>query len=302
MRQLLSFLITIVLISFYSVIVCAQDEAERPFQTAEKHHLNAEFEDARNWYRMIISDFPDSPLAAEAAVRAFNLDSTLYRWEAQQATAEVQAATEKLAEMGQYQSEEFQRRYFSEADAHMQQVRELSDRSENTARELVQDYDVLLERYLDSYHSELWTIPKIPTASEIENLTSEGTLEILSEQGLEPDISSYLFLSGAETQLKMYSDYEPFWLKLNYNARANEVSTDRKLDRDKLRFLVGTALFHSKNFHERGKRELEELIASIEDPYSEIKYDAEKLLKQTPLSQATEEGFQAWEELRRLIR
>lgn len=302
MRQILSFLITLVLISFYSVIVCAQDEAERPFQTAKEYHLNAKFEDAKNWYRMVISDFPDSPLAAEAAVRVFNLDSTLYRWEAQQIATEVQIATEKIVEMGQYQSDEFIRKYFSEADTHMQQVRELSDRSENTARELAQDYDILLERYLDSYHSELWTIPEIPTASEAENLIPEGVLEILSEQGLAVDISSYLLLSGAEMQLKMYSDFEPFWLKFHYNMRVNEISIDRKLDRDKLRFLVGTVLFHSKNFHERGTKELEELIASIEDPYSEIKYDAEKLLKETPLSQIAEEGFQAFEELRRLIR
>lgn len=275
--------------------------AERPFKTAEKYHLDAKFEDARSWYVMVVEDFPNSPQAAEAAVRVFNIDLALCMQEILKISAELQISTEKLVEMGQYQSREFQRRYFREADAHAQQIREAADRYENNVRELAENYDVLLERYLDDYISELWLIPEIPTASEAENLTSEDYLEILSEQGFAFDVSDYLFLSGPEMRLKMYSDFEPFWLKFNYNTRVNEISTDGRLDEDKVRFVVGTAFYNSENLHERGVSELEELIASIEDPYSEIKYEAEKVLEGTSLLQMSEEGFQAFEELRRLL-
>lgn len=249
---------------------------ERPFNTAEEYHIDAKFEDARTWYRMVVNDFPDSSLASEASVRLVFLDLASCFGDMIRCNFELVIATEKLNEANEWFSADLKGKYFRDADTHIKGTKNALDNFARNVSELAQDYDTFSEKYITSHSSKLWKISGIPDTNE-ENL---NYVSILSEQGFTVDISKYLLLPEAESQLQMQIDFAPFFKKINYNARVNELNTNGKIDNDKLRYAAGSFFYHSKKFHNRGKRELEALVESIEDPYSELKYEVKNILQE----------------------
>lgn len=230
---------------------------ERPFATAERYHKDGRLEDARSWYRKVITDFPGSRLAAEGAFRCMMIDWALQcrsmsksGGELDEANADVRQAADLLSDL--------RYTYIEKAKAHVSSADKYNARTEAEAGELANDFKVF-KPSLGQYKG-MWKIPGVP--ADVSTVATAIT-------SMTDDEASICLLKAA------------------YNARVDEIASGESkgvlLDPLRLRYMVGFVCYQCHTTTEFGASTLKEVLDSTTgDPYSKTRYDAEKALKEEP--------------------
>lgn len=227
-----------------------------PFKMAEEYHIKGEFDDAKNWYSMVVRDFPDTKEAAESSFRRFVIECIEIRILIRDTSSELEKAVAYLNEANQYYSD-FKYVVMKKAVYH----KSMSDKLYASVLKIVEEQFLNDFPNLKGYLKEdinAWMIPGIPV--------NEADVAQLYEK------------------LEL-NDKKKIVNKFGYNIVVGDVSTAGKADMLKVRFEGGVILYnYSEKTTEAGKKELEDIIRETEDdPYNKIGYKAKEELKKRQL-------------------
>jgi hypothetical protein len=251
----------------------------KPFSIAEKHHKAGKFDDAREWYRMVVRDFPDSEFAGRASLRATLIDMTLHlRYNFKVA--------DYLGESGKFigqSREDFW--FYDDASAYFsfrsavecfEKAVEYGEKEVKEIGELIKDNSIFEKRYLENFDSFLWQFTDV--------LNKKPDFWRMDEE-----------------------EKEKYFLKFYYNCIVEDVCVVDELAFDKLKYLyaVGRYLYYRRSTHKKGKQKLEKIIKMTEkDPYNEVRYEASKILndKDVPWALQVMDLKNELSELKRLLK
>jgi hypothetical protein len=133
-------------------------DEERILKTAEKYHEASNFEDAREWYSMIIRDFPNSDLADDAAFRNVAIDLAIVIYNIAMMNDQLEKASGFVKESSRYYSS-LKYDIMGRAVPHLESTLEHVEKIENGLEILVEDYDLFMERYANG-RFDFWRIPE----------------------------------------------------------------------------------------------------------------------------------------------
>lgn len=227
-----------------------QEKQSTPFKKAEEYHIKAKFEDARNWYSMVVNDFPETKEAAESSFRRFVIDFAEIKFNLVEGGGELEKAINYLEEAQNYYSD-FKYEILKKANYH----------EKNAQKFRLLNIKIVEGQFLNDF---------LNLKDYLKKDKDIDALKILDEVDKNKD--------------SQMLDLDEVARIVNYNFCVGELSTEKKVDDLKVRFIGGSILYgFSENTTEKGKKELEDIIKETEnEPYNEVRYEVQKALKEEP--------------------